>query len=333
MSSDDLFFYDEFHRRAPRAAGRAVGAVLGGAVVVATLCAFLGRAPADFPAQSYWSVTQGATLSGEARALAGARLLRSPLLFEVWSTLFGGSRGVKAGEYYFAASISARTLAWRLTHADYDLVPIKVLLPEGSSLTQMAAILQKMLPHFAAARFLAAAKGREGYLFPDSYFFLSTESEQEIVKALANNFEKRIALLEKERQAFKRPLAQVIIMASLVEEEARTPETRQKVAGILWKRLDAGMALQVDSVFPYIFGNKSYDLTDGDLLVDSPYNTYRYKGLPPAPITNPGLDAIRDTLTPITTPYWFYLSDKEGMMHYARTHEEHLANRARYLNQ
>ncbi len=332
MESDDSFFYDEFHRRASYWR-RALWAIVGGIVVVAILCSFLGRAPATFSPGTYFSVAQGATLSGTARALAGARLLRSPFLFEVWSTLFAGSRGVKAGEYYFATPISAPVLAWRLTHAEYELVPIKVTIPEGSSIAQMAVILQKALPHFAAAKFLAAAKGREGYLFPDTYSFLSTVSEQEIVKTLADNFSKKIVLLEKERQVFKRPLAQVLIMASLVEEEARTEETRRKVAGILWKRLDAGMALQVDAVFPYIFGDKPYDLTDGDLFIDSPYNTYKYKGLPPAPITNPGLEAIRDTLTPVTTPYWFYLSDKEGMMHYARTHTEHLANRARYLNQ
>lgn len=332
MASDDSFFYDEFHRR-PARSGWVFLAIVGAAVIILVFCTFLGRAPAAFPAQSYFSVAQGATLSGAARALQGARLLRSPFLFKILSTLFGGTRGIKAGEYYFATPESARTLAWRLTHAKYNLVPINVTLPEGSSLAQMAVTLQKALPHFAAAKFLAAAKGKEGYLFPDTYSFLANESETEVVKRLSDNFQKKIALLEKDLKTFKRSFAQVIVMASLVEEEARTSETRRKVAGILWKRLDAGMALQVDAVFPYIFGDKSFDLTDGDLFVDSPYNTYKYKGLPPTPITNPGIEAIRDTLAPVATPYWFYLSDKEGMMHYARTHDEHLLNRARYLNQ
>ncbi len=332
MASDDSFFYDEFHRRPPYAC-RAVLVIVGGTVVAAALfCVSLWRPPTDFLPRTYFVVAPGATLSATAGELRDKHLLRSPFWFKVWSTLLVGGKGIKAGEYYFVEPVSTPRLAWRLTHAQYKLVPIKVLLPEGSSVLQMAAILQKTLPHFAAAKFLAAAKGREGYLFPDTYFILPTQNEAEIMEALSGNFQKKVALLEKELRMFRRPLAQVIIMASLVEEEARTEETRRKVAGILWKRLDAGMALQVDAVFPYIFGNRPYDLTLlDDLMIDSPYNTYRYKGLPPTPITNPGLAAIRDTLSPLATPYWFYLSDKGGMMHYARTHDEHLANRAKYL--
>jgi UPF0755 protein len=116
-----------------------------------------------------------------------------------------------------------------------------------------------------------------------------------------------------------------------MEEEARTFATWQTIAGILWKRLDEGMPLQVDAVFPYIFGDRPYDLTNGDLLTDSLYNTYKYAGLPPGPITNPGVVAIRAAVTPIETPYWFYLSDADGNMHYAVTHDEHLQNREKYL--
>ena len=142
---------------------------------------------------------------------------------------------------------------------------------------------------------------------------------------------RRIKPLEQDLSAFGRPLSDVIIMASLIEEEARTDDTRRKVSGILWKRLQKGMPLQVDGVFPYIFGDKPYDLTNGDLLIDSPYNTYKYIGLPPTPISNPGLAAILAAVTPITTPYWYYLSDRDGNMHYAVTHDEHLVNRVKYL--
>jgi UPF0755 protein len=120
-------------------------------------------------------------------------------------------------------------------------------------------------------------------------------------------------------------------MASLVEEEARTLETRRTIAGILWKRLKLGMPLQVDAVFPYIIGKNTYELSIGDLALDSPYNTYKYAGLPPAPITNPGLDAMLAAVTPTDSPYLYYLSDRNGKMHYARTHDGHLANKAAYL--
>jgi UPF0755 protein len=121
-------------------------------------------------------------------------------------------------------------------------------------------------------------------------------------------------------------------MASIIEEEARTEETRRTIAGILWKRLDNGWPLQVDAAFAFVNGKKkSSELTVEDLAIKSPYNTYANKGLPPTPISNPGLDAISATIRPIATKYYFYLSDDDGNMHYAVTNAEHEANKAKYL--
>jgi UPF0755 protein len=121
-------------------------------------------------------------------------------------------------------------------------------------------------------------------------------------------------------------------MASLVEEETRTPADRRLVAGILWKRIKLGMPLQVDAVFPYINGKNTYEVTARDLKIDSPYNTYLYPGLPIAPIANPGLDSIKAAIEPAESPYLYYLSDRAGAMHYAKTFEEHKRNRELYLN-
>jgi UPF0755 protein len=123
-----------------------------------------------------------------------------------------------------------------------------------------------------------------------------------------------------------------IIMASILENEARTTESRKIIAGILWKRLYLGMPLQVDSTFSYINGKNTYDLTLDDLKINSPYNTYLYKGLPPGPISNPGLDAINDAIYPTKTPYLYFLSSKSGDMYYAKTFEEHKRNKELYLN-
>ena len=121
-------------------------------------------------------------------------------------------------------------------------------------------------------------------------------------------------------------------MASLLEKEARTTESRRIIAGILWKRLEIGMLLQVDAVFGYIINKGSLQLTLEDLSIDSPYNTYRYKGLPIGPIANPGLDSLQAATMPILTDYLFYLSDKEGTMHYSETFEEHKRKKRLYLN-
>jgi UPF0755 protein len=247
------------------------------------------------------------------------------------SAAWGGTRGLKAGDYFFSEPLSVFSLSWRLTHSAYELEPVTITIPEGFNNREIATRLAEKLVRFDAGQFLREAKRREGYLFPDTYTFLPNEKPDRVIAALEENFMRRITPLEQDLSAFGRPLSDVVIMASLLEEEARTDDTRRKVAGILWKRLDVGMPLQVDAVFPYIFGDKPYDLTNGDLLVDSPYNTYKYPGLPPTPISNPGIDAIRAAIMPIVTPYWYYLSDKEGNMHYAVTHDAHLLNRERYL--
>ncbi len=144
-------------------------------------------------------------------------------------------------------------------------------------------------------------------------------------------FKKRIATLTSEVEKFGKPVSEIVILASLLEEEASTSEDRRIVSGILWKRLSMGMLLQVDATFQYINGKGSLELTLDDLKIDSPYNTYKYKGLPPTPISNPGLDSIRAAVIPTKTNYLYYLSERDGTMHYATTFAEHLRNKARYL--
>ena len=116
-------------------------------------------------------------------------------------------------------------------------------------------------------------------------------------------------------------------MASILEKEARKLETRKVIAGILWKRIEIGMPLQVDAVFGYIHATSTYSPTFEDLEVDSPYNTYTNRGLPPGPIGNPGLESIRAALEPTKTPYLYYLTGKDGFMYYAKTFDQHVANR------
>ncbi len=327
---EESFFYSQFRQR--RGARYLLGAaVFAMGIAIIVVYTAWWRAPREFPPDFLFTVAEGATLSKTAERLAEQGIIRSRFWFKAISTVFGGTRGLKAGDYFFDTALSLPQIAWRLTHTASSLKQVSVTIPEGFNNREVAARLAEKLSRFNAAQFRREAKEKEGYLFPDTYRFAPNEKPDRIIAAMEENFTRRVETLERELAAFGRPLSDVVIMASLLEEEARTEETRRKVSGILWKRLDAGMPLQVDGVFPYIFEGRPYDLTDGDLLVDSPYNTYKYAGLPPTPISNPGLDAIRAAITPIATPYWYYLSDREGEMHYAVTHDEHLVNRARFL--
>ncbi|OHA20789.1 MAG: hypothetical protein A2849_02825 [Candidatus Taylorbacteria bacterium RIFCSPHIGHO2_01_FULL_51_15] len=288
--------------------------------------------PSAFPKGTLIAIKTGMTLGETAGLLAERNAISSPFWFKVWSIMLGGEGGIKAGEYYLEAPVSVIGLAKRLTGGIASSVPVKVTIPEGLNNREVTSLLSNTLTNFDSARFLELARKKEGYLFPDTYLFPKSASEEEVLRKMEENFSKRVEPMAKEVEAFGRPLREILIMASLLEEEARTMETRQKVAGILWRRLELGMPLQVDAVFPYIIGKNTYELTTSDLSLESPYNTYKYTGLPPGPISNPGLDAIEAAVLPTETPYLYYLSDAEGEMHYAVTHAEHLMNRAKYLN-
>ncbi|MBI5133850.1 MAG: endolytic transglycosylase MltG [Candidatus Taylorbacteria bacterium] len=303
-------------------------------IVFIALVSLLFSAPSGFPKGELVTVEDGETLSGMAKRLALTDAVRSPFIFKSLVVLFGGSRGLVAGDYLLERKESAIALAWRFSHGSYGLEGVRITIPEGTSSAEIAALFEKSgsFTRFDPLEFRRLAGPKEGYLFPDTYLFLPNVRAQEVVLAMLENFDRRIEALAPEIAAFGKSRSDVIKMASIIEEEARTDLSRQIIAGILWKRLDEGMPLQVDAAFSFVNGKgNSALLTLDDLKIDSPYNTYVYKGLPPTPISNPGLASIKATIHPLKTPYYFYLSDDKGEMHYAETHDGHLVNKNRYL--
>ncbi|MCX6731434.1 MAG: endolytic transglycosylase MltG [Candidatus Parcubacteria bacterium] len=179
---------------------------------------------------------------------------------------------------------------------NYQLVPVRITIPEGFTREGIALKL-KPFKNFNKENFFGIAK--EGYLFPDTYFLSGRENENDIVRIMGKNFENKVGEIKSE----------VLVMASLLEKESRLTEERKIISGILWKRLKAGMPLQVDCA----------------------PDTYICGGLPSAPICNPGLDSIGAALNPVESEYWYYLHDKKGIIHYAKKFEEHKINEAKYL--
>jgi len=202
----------------------------------------------------------------------------------------------------------------------FPLVSLKITIPEGYNTRDIAGKF-KVFANFDKENFLKLTPQNEGYLFPDTYFFTGRENEAEIIRIMRNNFQNKAGSVKTE----------ILIMASMLEREARTIKDKKIIAGILWKRLNNDMLLQVDATLNYLNNKTSLEMTKDDLKFDSPYNTYLYKGLPPTPICNPGLESIEAASQPTETEYWYYLSDKKGNIHYAKTFEEHKANKMRYL--
>lgn len=290
------------------------------------VCAWALLPPFSYPRGETVQIPKGATVREASRTLKEKGAIRTALPFEIAVRLVS-QNGVREGLYLLSESENVISLALRLSRGVHNVAAVKVTIPEGYTNKEIAAAVTEAIPDFNADRFLDLATKDEGYLFPDTYFFMPNASPETVQRTLRLAFTEKIAPYEAEIAASGRTLHEILTMASLIEEEARQPSTRKIVSGILWKRIDIGMALQVDAVFAYIMGIPGYAPKGGDLDIDSPYNTYTNRGLPPAPIANPGLDSIEAALRPTETEYLYYLTGKDGTMHYAETFEQHVANR------
>lgn len=295
---------------------------------------FSFRPPLNFPVNRAVAISDGQSLSEIGRQLEEQDIINSRISFVNFVLLLKHENKVVGGQYYFERPVNVFEVARRVSQGQYNMDQLRTTIPEGSSVKEIAAIVKKNYPLFNDALFISTATVREGYLFPDTYLFGADARPEKIVGLLTSTFNKKIQekAISDAIEAFGRPLKDVITMASILEGEARQTHTRKVVAGILWERIRVGMPLQVDATFKYINGKSTKDLTLDDLKIDSPYNTYVYRGLPPTPISNPGLDSIMAAVTPVKTKYLYFLTDDDGNMHYAETFEQHQINQNRYLD-
>lgn len=209
-----------------------------------------------------------------------------------------------------------------------------VLLPEGLRIEEVAEIVGQKLRWGEEQKKDFLKLAQKGYLFPDTYLLNLDYSGKEIAQRLISNFNEKVKNLFTEALETNIRNDTLIILASLIQREAGSEEEMPLIAGIIWNRWIKGMKLGIDATVQYTLGEKDAwwpMLTPEDYKVDSAYNTYLYEGCPPAPICSPGLAAIRAVIYPEETGYLYFLHDKEGKIHVARTYEEHLHNIERYL--
>lgn len=305
---------------------------LGLFIVFAVFFHSLFVPPRDFPAGILIKIERGSTLEKISELLYEKDAIRSRFVFTTLVTLLAGDRGSLAGDYFFSIPETAWGMATRITRGEYGLDPIRVTFPEGVTIAEIVDILDNKLPSFDKWEFVKLVQGKEGYLFPDTYFFLPNVEPEQIMRELSENFDRKILAFSDSITKSGKATEEIIIMASIIEREAITFKDKEIVSGILWKRIGIGMRLQVDAPFVYAINKGSFELTRADLKEDSPYNTYTRVGLPIGPISNPGIDSIIAAINPVKTPYLFYLSDRYSKMHYAKDFEGHKRNRRLYLN-
>lgn len=280
------------------------------------------------------TITKGKSVSGIAEKLKGEGLIRSELVFKLHTRLQGLNNKLSAGTFKLLPSMSTPEIVKTLSGKPSE---IWVTLIEGWRVEEMAEKLNSEF-RIQNSEFLQLAK--EGYMFPDTYLFPEEVTTEKVVKKLEETFEKKYSEdLKTKIRTQGLTENEGIVLASIVEREARSDKARTEVASILLKRLKIGMGLNVDATIQYILGyqkdEKSWwkrHLTHEDLKIDSPYNTYLHRGLPPAPICNPGLASITAVANADSaTSYLYYYHDSKGIPHYARTLEEHNQNVANYL--
>lgn len=278
-------------------------------------------------------VNAGDGVRAIAANLAGDNLIRSSTAFFVLVKLMGIERNLQAGEFRLNRTMDSRSLARELTHGFED---IWVTTLEGWRNEEIATALAKNL-ELPESEFLRNA--RMGYMFPDTYLIPQDATAGAIISIFTGAFDKKVtADMRADIRSAGMTLESVVILASIVEREGLTDEDRPVIAGILLNRLEIGWPLQADATLQYALGYQAQEktwwkkaLTDDDKKVKSPYNTYTNPGLPPGPISNPGIASIRAVIYPKKTEYMYYLHDPTGSVHYAKTLEEHNANVARYL--
>ena len=298
------------------------------------------RPPDTFPIEQLVTIPQGSSLSGIAQNLYNEGVIRSPLAFRVIVTLLGSQNALRAGDYLFKEPRDIFSVARIVVIGAYGLEPIEIRVPEGATTRQMAIIFGSRLQRFDRESFLSQAQPIEGYLFPDTYFFLPNAREDIVIQTLRQNFDAHLnatstsnTTLATQIEKSGRSLDEIVIMASILEREANDRgDDRRRIAGVLWNRITRGMALQVDAAFLYTLGKGTFALTRKDLKTDGPYNTYTRKGLPPTAIGSPSMNSLIAAATPIKSNNLFYLADSDGVTHYSKTYQQHLIKKDAYID-
>lgn len=305
------------------------------------------------------SIERGSKTKEVASLLDNENVINSPWAFLTYVKLSGASGKIQAGEYVLNPKMSIVEIVDILTAGKATPNEKKVTIIEGWTNSQIANYLEQR--NIAAKeefdrslrtveynfKFQNQARifNYQGFLFPDTYLLSKDGGSGELIEKMLKDFEKRLTdKMIQDLEAKNLKIGDVIILASIIEKEVGRPnqtlslddfrimqEERKIIASVFYNRLKLGVALHSDATINYITGKNDRQAKLKDTKVKSPYNTYLYPGLPPTPISNPGIDSIMAAIYPADTDYLYFLNKENGEAVYAKTLEEHNANKAKYL--
>lgn len=292
-----------------------------------------GLSPADSANKKsvVFVVKKGSGLKEIASKLETAGLIKNRIIFFLYTRFYKFENKIQAGNFNLSPSMTSQEIAENLTHGTQD---VWITVQEGKRATEIAESLQEKIPTYNST-WLNVLVANEGYLFPDTYLIPIDADIETIVDQMKGNFDRKYSEINVKNSNLSK--SEIIILASLIEREAITDKERPIIAGILINRLNAGIPLQVDATIQYAKGK---DFSSGKWWepvtvqeyksVQSNYNTYLFAGLPPGPISNPGIETLRAAANPADTDYMYYLHDKNGIIRYAKTVQGHNANIQKY---
>ena len=327
------------------------------AIIFLTYLTIGSRGAANPPSQELliFTIEKGQSAREIAGGLEQAGLISNDLFFNYYLWSDRSANLLQAGEYDLSGSMTIPQIVRKFKTGEVrEDLGAKITIPEGyttsqieatligaglkiseSELVEAAGISAPLAYEIFKLNFLLDLPSRatlDGFLFPDTYFFDEDAQLNEIVGRMLANFNEKVSeSLRVKIKARGKNLYETVIMASLIEREVRTSEDMRLVSGVLWRRMEIGMPLQVDATLIYITGKKAGQISNDDKLIDSAYNTYKYRGLPPTPIANPGLRAIQAAADPVESDYLYYLSAPTGETIFSETLDEHNENRVKYL--
>src|SRR3989344_2216037 len=289
------------------------------------------NAPADPKSKtsSIFVVNKGDGVREIATNLKAKGLIKNQVVFFLIIKQLGLDKKIQAGDFRLSPKMTTAEIAQNLTHGTLD---IWITIPEGKRAEEVAEILEKEFETYDLS-WRRTLISNEGYLFPDTYLVPKNADINNIISIMKNNFNAKIKSVNLSQNDSR--LKEVIIIASLIEREAITDNEKPIIASVIDNRLKAGMSLDIDATLQYI---KGQDVTGEwwsiptieEKKIISEFNTYRNAGLPPFPISNPGIEAIKAALNPQDSDYYYYIHDAEGNVHFAKTLAEHNANIKKY---
>jgi UPF0755 protein len=315
--------------------------------------------PAVQKVEKIFTVSRGEKAKDITFELANQKLINDPYPILLYLFLSGDYKNIKAGQYLINSKMTGQQIAETLVLGKTSQVKLTII--EGWDLAEIGTYLQdqgfgKTSTFYSVVGQPATAYGQnslsasilnqfdflkskpnsaslEGYIFPDTYYVQSGSTIEDVVTKILQNFGNKLTTqMQNDIQSQGKSIYQIITMASIIEKEVKSLNDKKIVSGVLWKRLSIGQPLQADATVLYALQMQSADKVYKKYTeVDSPYNTYKYKGLPFGPISNPGLDSIIAAIYPTQTSYWYYLSKPDGTTVFSKTLEEHNIAKAKYL--